>query len=400
MLTHLAAGAAGALTVLVAAQLLTPDRPLAPPQELGDLTRRLADVENALGTRPGAGLRARIEELVRSTGALGETQARLARESKALETKITTTQDVPSELMGRLAKLEEALGAATAADPAAQSPQVAALSGKLAEIERSARQAGEAARSGVVRFDSELSALRTDAGRLAQRLDTLKGEVEERLRGTARAADLAPLNAKLAALERDAQTFVKTEADRAANSAHLLLALELASVKRAIDRGESYAEPLARAKKLAGSTINFAPLERYMREGAPPPQELAKSFPKVANDMLDAETEAPNATLLDRLMSGARSIVRVRKVGQPGDDTSLEATIGRMEAAVKDGRLAEVLAQAKKLPPKAALAGEDWIRKVEARQAVEQAVADVEASVKSSLGGRQSDQGTTPEAKR
>jgi hypothetical protein len=127
---------------------------------------------------------------------------------------------------------------------------------------------------------------------------------------------------------------------------------------------------------------------------------LAKSFPKVANAMLDAEAEAPNATLLDRLMSGARSIVRVRKVGQPGDDTSLEATIGRMEAAVKEGRLAEVLAQAKKLPPKAALVGEDWIRKVEARQAVEQAVADVEASLKSSLGAPPNVPGITPETKR
>ena len=82
---------------------------------------------------------------------------------------------------------------------------------------------------------------------------------------------------------------------------------------------------------------------------------------------------------MDRLLSGARSIVRVRKAGHAADDASLEALIGRMEAAIKDGRLADVLANAKKLPPKAALAGEDWIRKVEARQAVEQAMAEVEA---------------------
>jgi hypothetical protein len=400
LLTHLAAGVVGGLIALTGAHLLTPDRPTASPQELGDLTRRTADLENALGTRPGAGLRARIEELTRSTSALGETQAKLARESKALETKITSAPDASPELVGRLAKLEDALGAATAADPAAQSPQVAALSGRLAEIDRSVRQAGEAARSGAVRFDGELSTLRTDAARLAQRLDNLKGEVEERLKGAASAADIAPLTSKLASLERDAQAFVKSEADRAQSSAHMLLALELAGLKRAAERGESYTEELARAKKLAGATVNFAPLERYMREGAPPAQELAKSFPKVANAMLDAEAEAPNATLLDRLMSGARSIVRVRKVGQPGDDTSLEATIARMETAVKDGRLPEVLAQAKKLPPKAALAGEDWIRKVEARQAVNQAVADVEATLRSSLSGPGNNQGAAPEAKR
>ena len=56
-----------------------------------------------------------------------------------------------------------------------------------------------------------------------------------------------------------------------------------------------------------------------------------------------------------------------------------------MEAALKEGRLAEVLANAKTLPPKAALAGEDWVKKVEARLAVEQALAEVEAALKSSL---------------
>ena len=45
-----------------------------------------------------------------------------------------------------------------------------------------------------------------------------------------------------------------------------------------------------------------------------------------------------------------------------------------MEAALKDGRLAEVLAQGAKLPPKAALAAEDWLRKLQARHAVDQAL--------------------------
>ena len=254
--------------------------------------------------------------------------------------------------------------------------------------------------SGSARFEGELSTLRTEAGRQAQRLDTLKGEVEERLKGAAKAADLAPIATGLASLERDVQTFLKSEADRSANAnanaTQMLLALELANLKRAIDRGEGYVEELGRAKKLGGFTLNFAALERYMQEGAAAPQELAKSFRKTADAMLDAEAEAPNSTLMDRLLSGARSIVRVRKAGHAADDTSLEAIIGRMEAAMKDGRLAEVLANAKKLPPKAALAGEDWIKKVEARQAVEQAMAEVEAQLKSSLGGPKSSPASVP----
>jgi hypothetical protein len=404
-LLHLASGVAGAIVVLVAAQLMTTERQPAQSQEVDALTRRVADLEGALGTRPGAGLRARVEEMARSIGALGETQAKLARETKAIDAKVDTTPEFPPELMARLAKLEGALGTVTAADPAAQSPQGVVLSGKLAELEKAARNATDLARSGIARFDGELATLRADAGRLAQRLDTLKGEVEERLQGAAKTADLASFATGLASLEREVQTFLKSEAERTANAnvnaTQMLLALELANLKRAIDRGESYAEELARAKKLGGFTLNFTALERYMNEGAAAPQELAKSFRKVADAMLDAEAEPAGATLMDRLLSGARSIVRVRKAGHAADDASLEAIIGRMEAAIKDGRLAEVLANAKKLPPKAALAGEDWIKKVEARQAVEQAMAEVEVQLKASIGGPQSTpKSAAPEGKR
>ena len=385
LITHLASGAVGAVLVLALAQLFAHDQPPPRSPDVNDLVRRLADVESVLGTRPNTGLRSRVDEMGRSLGALGDTQAKLARDTKALEGKVGSGQEMPQELLGRLTKLEDMLGAMPSGDPAGQSPQLAALAGRLAELQKAARDASETTRSGIARFDSELSAIRTEAGRLAQRLDGLKGEVEERLKGAAKAADVGPLTAKLAALERELQTLLAGEADRSANASRIVLTLELANLKRAIDRGERYADELARAKKVGG-TLNFTALERYMLEGVPAPTELAKSFPKAANAMLDAESERADASLVDRLLAGARSIVRVRKAGHTPDDTSAEAVIGRMETAVKDGRLAEVLANAKTLPPKAALAGEDWVRKVQARLAVEQALADVEAALKASLG--------------
>jgi hypothetical protein len=364
--------------VLAAVKLFTPEQPPVRTPDVGDLQRRLADIEGVLGTRPNAGLRARLDEMGRSVGALGEAQAKLARDTKALEGKVGGGQEIPQELVGRLTRLEEMLNSAPAGDPAAQSPQLTALAARVAELQKAAKEAGDAARSGVSRFDSELSAVRTEAGRLAQRLDGLKGEVEERLKGAARSADLG-------ALERQLQGFLKGETERSANASRIVLTLELANLKRAIDRGEAYGEELARVRKVAG-TLNLASLERYKLEGVATPAELAKSFRKSANAMLDSEEERADATLVDRLLAGARGIVRVRKAGHAADDTSAEAVVGRMEAALKDGRLAEVLANARKLPPKAALAGEDWVKKVEARQAVEQALADVEAALKASLG--------------
>jgi hypothetical protein len=56
-----------------------------------------------------------------------------------------------------------------------------------------------------------------------------------------------------------------------------------------------------------------------------------------------------------------------------------------METALKENRLSDVLAYAKSLPPRAALAGEDWLKQVEARQAVDHALAEIEGALKSSL---------------
>jgi hypothetical protein len=411
-LPHLASGALGALVVLIATELAT--TPPTPPRALenGDLIRRVSELEAALKAAPQAApqavapplaetaMPARIEELGRSMAALGETQAKLARDTKTLESRLASPIELPGDLMHRLSKLEEALGAAVAADPMAQSAHVAALSGKLAELDKLARGSAEQAKASNARSEGELSQLKADAGRLSQRLDTLKGEIEERLKGTAKTADLGTLTSSVAALQGEVEAFRKGQAERAAsadaNATQMLLALELANLKRAVDRGEGYADELARAKKLAGFSANFAALERHS-DGAPPLQALAKSFRKAADAMLDAEAEPGDATLMDRLLSGARSIVRVRRATHGADDTSLEALISRMEVAVKEGRLAEVLANAKKLPPKAALAGEDWIRGVEARQAVDEAMAEVETRLKAALGANRT---SLPEAKR
>ncbi len=411
-LSHLASGALGALLVVLVTELATTPSPPRTPeltpantpvmtQEMGDLLRRVADLESTLGTRAGVGVRARMEELTRSMAALTEAQTKLVRDAKTVESKLANPPELPADLVQRLGKLEAVLSASSAADPSTQSAQVAALSSKLSELDKSARSAADLAKSSVGRFEAELSALRTDAGRLSQRFDTLKGEIEERLKGAAKAADLGTLTTAIGTLEHEIDTFRKSEADRAAsanaNATQILLALELANLKRAVDRGESYAEELARLKRLGGFSANLAPLERHMQDGAPPVQELANSFRKVADAMLDAEAEPADATLMDRLLSGARSIVRVRKAGHAADDMSLEAILSRMEAAVKEGRLGDVLANAKKLPPKAALAGEDWIRKVEARQAVDQAMAAVESELKAALGGKKA---AAPEDKR
>jgi hypothetical protein len=396
-LSHVAAGIAGAiLTLSVAAVFgLLPGGGSGGRGLPADAARRLAALEQA--TRQTAAVPhemsgklaktdariASLEERTSALSALSEAQAKLATQTKALESRVGAP-----ELAGRMAKLETALAALAAADKSGRGPQADALAAKLAELEKLAAEAGAAAKSISQQVDRDLASLNTEAARLGRRVDTLKGEIETRFKDTAKAADLAPVLAKIAAFEKDLQGFLGGELERSANASRVLLALEIANLKRAMDRGEGFASELEAVKKAAGGLLQLSALEPHKLEGVRTLPELAKDFRRVANAAIDAEAEQADASVLDRLVAGAKGIVRVRKAGHDPKDMSVEAIAGRMETALTDGRLAEVLAQGKTLPPKAALAAEDWLKKVAARHAVDQAMAEIEAGLKSSLRAR------------
>jgi hypothetical protein len=128
-------------------------------------------------------------------------------------------------------------------------------------------------------------------------------------------------------------------------------------------------------------------LETAQTEGVPGLQALGLEFRPLAHAMLDAESEPENATVMERLMSGAKSVVRVRRVDFKADDKSTEAVIARIEQGVKEGRLGDVLDEAKRLPAKASEPARVWLAKIEARYAIDKALTDIEAQLKTSLAG-------------
>lgn len=385
-LSHVAAGVAGAvLTLAIAAVFgLFEGGGPAGDKTQSDVAKRLAVVEQAVKQRPAPASEvtakisatearvASLEERARTIATLSDAQAKLAADSKALEERVGS-----GDLGTRLSKLEAAIGALATGDQTSDTAR-AALAAKLAEL-------GEAAKAGSARVDRDLAVLKTEAGRIGQRIDMLRGELDERLKSAAKSTELAPVAAKLALLEEDLKGFVRNEAERNSNAQRVLLGLEIANLKRAMDRGDRFTAELEATKKAAGGLVNLVPLERHMLEGVPTLAALAKDFRRVANAAIDAETEPADAGVLDRLISGAKNIVRVRRTGQGSEDASAEAVLGRMEAALKDARLGDVLAQGKTLPPRAALAAEGWLKKLEARYAVDRAVADIEAQLKTSL---------------
>ena len=385
-LSHAAAGVLGAALTLAVAGVLGllagRQTSVAP-----DMARRLAALEQqaqAQARQPAlsAGFADKLaaadkrlsslEEQARAIAALKAEHARLASEAKELQTRIGAPDTAE-----RIARLETGLAALSgdgAVGGKVDTQGVARLAARLAELEKGAGEAGEAKAAGT-RLERDLAALKAEAAGLRQGLAALKAEVEE------------AIPAKLAGIERDLHAEKRTEGERSAGTRRVLLALEVAGLKRAIERGDSYARELESAKRAAGGALDLTALDRSSATGVPPLGALVQEFKHVSAAALDAESTPAEASVLDRLMAGARSVVRVRKTQYAPEDASAEAVLARMEAALKDGNLGEALAQGKRLPPKAAAAVAGWLSRLEARFAADRAVAEVEARLKSSLAG-------------
>ena len=392
--SHAAAGVAGAALTLAVGGLLGVLARSGGERVAPDIAKRLATVEKALLQRPAlpedvtAQLDAADARLDQAEERAAAAQAKAAADAKALEGRIASTGATE-----RIAKIETALAALAPDDKPGGTPLTERLASQLADVEKLSAEASEAKATGA-RAEHELAALKSEAGSLRQSVEALKGSIDARLKDAARAGDLAPVLAKLTAVERDLNAIKETEGDRVTSSRQVLLTLEIANLKRALERGDGYRRELDAVRKAAGGAADLSVLDRYSLTGVPTLGALTQEFKRVANASADAENERADASVVERLMAGARSIVRLRKAHHDADDTSVDATLGRMEGALKDGRIGEVLAQGKRLPPKAALAAEDWLRKLEARTGADRAVADLEAALKASLTA------PVPEAKR
>ncbi len=453
--THVAAGLAGGIVALLAADILASQLgfQISDKQEdLAAVEQRLGALESGRTQRPiptdvAARLAAaeaklsKVEQLDANIEGVSKKQADLDKGLSTVNDKLRA-QGTDEQTTTRIGKLEEQLGLMSSAaerDPQSGAlPQLAAITGKLADLEStmsnqldalrksvaqeidtrlaSATEAGQAARSGTQRMDRELStlkaetaemsagmtALKTDSDRAAASLKTtqedlkrLKTDLDTRLAAFAKPEDVSsavgPITNKLATLQQDVQGVIKSEGDRRTTAERIVLSLELANLKRAIDRGKAYAPELEQAQKVAGNIVDLAPLERFALDGVPTSTELRQEFRPVAFKIIDSEEQPAEASIVDRLLAGAKSVVRVRKTSHAADDKSVEAVVARMEAALNEDRLGDVLEQSKSLPPPAQNAAQDFLAKVQAREAVDRALASVETQLKASLAAAPAD---------
>jgi hypothetical protein len=447
--THLAAGIAGGVVALLAADILAGQLGLTTanenPEQIATIQTRLAAIEGR-GQNPNSELAARlaaaeaklgnVEQLDENINGVSKRQGEFSRQLTEVQEQLKSEGGAGPDVQPRIAKLEEQLqmmSAAAAKDPqSGQLPQLAAITGKLADLESTvsnqlnalrqnlnqeidtrltaATEAGQAARSGTQRMDRELSTLKAETAEMANGINNVKGDtdrlsaavkttqedmrrlktdVDERLATFAKpeqiTAAVEPVASKIAAMQNDVQSVLKSEGDRRTTASRIVLSLELANLKRAIDRGQPYAAELAQARKVAGDSVDLAPLDRFALEGVSTTTQLRNEFRPVANAIIDAQEGPTDASIVDRLLAGAKSVVRVRRTDHSPEDKSVEAIVGRMEKALNEDRLNDVLSEAKGLPPPAQEAAREFLAKVEARASVDSALATVESQLKASL---------------
>ena len=393
---------------------------------------------------------ARIEKLEAAAATidkLAKAQKGLLAKSDALAAKLSAGEGKGDGqgVAGRIAKLEETLAAmraAASAEPgrSGRLPQLASITGKLNDLEAALRTRLQALRgelseqvsqqlaavkelasqavagsqrldrdmqtlrreghkvdqrlvaikAGADRLAGAVAAVREEAGALRAGLDALKLDTDGRFKSVAKVSDvksaIQPVSARLNQFQSGLKQVVSRDQDRQANAARIILALELSNLRRTLDRGHGFEAELAEVRKAGGGKLELTALAKYQKDGVPTLTVLQRAFPRIAGAALDAAEGSKSGSVLDRLVAGARSIVRVRRIDHEPNDTSSEAVIARMESHLKAGHLGGVVDEAKHLPDTSRDAIKTWLGQIVARQSVDREIAKIESMLKGSLG--------------
>jgi hypothetical protein len=439
LLSHLAAGLAGGAVMLFGGDRLAQLTGIPMPNKqletaTAALEERLAAVETSSKSEAAGVLAAteerlaRVETLSNDIASLRENQEKLADATSTLSEAVKAGPDL-SETSARIAKLEEQLRLIASAAPAEGGGdaigELTALTTKIADLETSLSnqitklrdEAPADIGQRMAAFAAEIETSKTDLARLMQRIETLHADserfqkalqaaqaetgrvssslgevralVDQQQQTFAKAADVeaavTPVTGLISKIEGNLAGVLKNEEERRAQTERIVVALELGNLKRAVERGQPFTTELDAVQAASGGSLDLKALEPFKTAGVPTIVDLKEQGRPALLAAIDAGAVAADASVFDRMMASAKSVVRIRKLDAEPDESSIEAIVARIEKALAAGQLGAVLAEADALPPQAAEKLSDWRTKVAARHSVEQAIAATESALKAAL---------------
>ncbi|TCL72774.1 mitofilin family membrane protein [Rhizobium sp. BK251] len=163
-------------------------------------------------------------------------------------------------------------------------------------------------------------------------------------------------------------------------------AIAAAALKAAIDRGGPFLPELDTFAGVAPDDPAVADLRSFAATGVPSRAELIGEAPDVATAIVDAANQPPpDQSWTERLVAGAKSLVKVRPVGNVEGDT-VEAVAARMEDKLKAGDLQGAAAEWNNLPEAGKTASAAFKQSLDARIRVEDLVAGALSKAVSGTG--------------
>ena len=208
----------------------------------------------------------------------------------------------------------------------------------------------DAVRAETAKLDQSLTKARGDTGSLKSDIDALKSEMSAQLKNYTRPSDLKsafePVEKRLGEIDQRLASVVKAESERQTSAQRILVALELGNLKRALDAGRAYAPELAQVERVAKGKLDLAPLQAHAEKGVPTVAALQAKFGDVVTQVLEAEQASKQGSLVDSLLTSAKSVVQIRRVGANVEGTTPEAVLARAEAHLKAGNLEQALVAA------------------------------------------------------
>lgn len=241
------------------------------------------------------------------------------------------------------------------------------------------------------------------ASQLSSEIEAIKTRLAQ---APAATVDLAPLESRIAALEKaapadaadanadlearinslteelaalktaDATQSSRLDAaekkiDEPASDVQLARAVAVTALKTAIDRGGPFLAELDALKSVAPDDPAIGGLAGDAPTGVVSRADLVRAFPETADSMLAAIKGAdPNQGIFARLMDSASSAIRIRPVGSV-DGTGPEAIVARIEDKLANGDLKGAALEWDTLPAEAKAADDGFKAKLDQRIRVE-----------------------------
>ena len=284
----------------------------------------------------------RAESEADSQAALKAQQTRIAE----LEARLDEPAALP-ETLPQVDALAETMAeelAAARQELAALQEQLTGIDSRLTTVEKQPAT-GAATETAVAAFEREMEALRNAVTEQRNEIESLLENAQTAEEATAEAAE--------AARAQTAMTRVNTALAAGRPFDTALTELEAAGVSDI---------PQALTDTAGSGIVTLANLQaRY--------PDAARAALATARAEVPQEGEGGFGSFLKRQL-GARSVA-------PREGTDPDAVLSRAEAAVRDGRLTDALAEIDTLPDPAQEAMSDWLADARARQAAENAADDL-----------------------